>query len=147
MCIYLQKPFIRFEVAPKLDTAKRFDMAPSVLARTISVPSMHPYNERRALLRDPTPWHFNENFTTSNDSYGSLDRTKWTLGSHRSRRSSGLQWFQNVSNEIKWGKKCWIKCKESGRGLLICCSPVCRIAGNSAVMLDDFCSIVPSADY
>ncbi|CAJ1399533.1 unnamed protein product [Effrenium voratum] len=43
---------------------------PHALARNISVPSLHPYNERRALLRDPTPWHFNENFSTSNDSYG-----------------------------------------------------------------------------
>jgi len=31
---------------------------------------MHPYNERRALLHDPTPWHFNDAFTTSNESYG-----------------------------------------------------------------------------
>lgn len=43
---------------------------PHALARTISVPSMHPYNERRALLHDPTPWHFNDAFTTSNESYG-----------------------------------------------------------------------------
>jgi hypothetical protein len=25
---------------------------------------------RRALLHDPTPWHFNDAFTTSNESYG-----------------------------------------------------------------------------
>eukprot|EP00439_Symbiodinium_sp_Y106_P018164 s500_g2.t1 len=43
---------------------------PSALARGVSVPSLHPYNERRALLKDPTPWHFNEAFTTSNDCYG-----------------------------------------------------------------------------
>lgn len=52
-------------------------VGPRIDCRTISVPSMHPYNERRALLRDPMPWHMNDNFTTSNDSYGSL---AWNTG-------------------------------------------------------------------
>ena len=71
---------------------------PKIDCRTISVPSMHPYNERRALLRDPMPWHMNDNFTTSNDSYGSL---AWNTG--RTFFLGGgwelnLQWWRSFKN-------------------------------------------------
>uniref|UniRef100_A0A6U9CCY3 Uncharacterized protein n=1 Tax=Zooxanthella nutricula TaxID=1333877 RepID=A0A6U9CCY3_9DINO len=65
--------------------------------RSLSVPGAHPWESRRAQLRDPTPWHFNAAFTTSNDGIGkfysshmmadpillSRTRYRWTDGKTR----------------------------------------------------------------
>mmetsp|Transcript_49785 Transcript_49785/g.131602 ORF Transcript_49785/g.131602 Transcript_49785/m.131602 type:complete len:201 (-) Transcript_49785:69-671(-) len=40
------------------------------LHRSMSLPSMHPYDARRANFRDPTPWHMNAAFTTTSDAHG-----------------------------------------------------------------------------
>eukprot|EP00440_Ansanella_granifera_P007690 gb/GFBE01008320.1/.p1 GENE.gb/GFBE01008320.1/~~gb/GFBE01008320.1/.p1 ORF type:complete len:187 (+),score=17.10 gb/GFBE01008320.1/:1-561(+) len=40
------------------------------LHRSMTLPDMHPWDTRRAILRDPTPWHFNAAFSTTNDGYG-----------------------------------------------------------------------------
>mmetsp|Transcript_24170 Transcript_24170/g.71937 ORF Transcript_24170/g.71937 Transcript_24170/m.71937 type:complete len:204 (-) Transcript_24170:73-684(-) len=40
------------------------------LHRSMSLPSVHPYDARRSQLRDPTPWHLNKAFTTTSDGVG-----------------------------------------------------------------------------
>lgn len=40
------------------------------LRRSMSLPGVHPWDTRRSLLRDPTPWHFNAAFSTTSDGYG-----------------------------------------------------------------------------
>uniref|UniRef100_A0A7S1WMY2 Uncharacterized protein n=1 Tax=Alexandrium catenella TaxID=2925 RepID=A0A7S1WMY2_ALECA len=38
--------------------------------RSASLPHLHPYNSRRAQFKDPTPWHLNAAFSTTNDAIG-----------------------------------------------------------------------------
>jgi len=43
---------------------------PSAVARSQSMPQIHPWESRRKQFRDPTPWHFNAAFSTSSDGIG-----------------------------------------------------------------------------
>eukprot|EP00416_Gambierdiscus_australes_P042253 CAMPEP_0171097286 /NCGR_PEP_ID=MMETSP0766_2-20121228/47458_1 /TAXON_ID=439317 /ORGANISM="Gambierdiscus australes, Strain CAWD 149" /LENGTH=213 /DNA_ID=CAMNT_0011556463 /DNA_START=85 /DNA_END=724 /DNA_ORIENTATION=+ len=43
---------------------------PHALYRSTSLPQRHPYSERRAQLKDPTPWFFNAPFSTTSDQIG-----------------------------------------------------------------------------
>merc|ERR1712113_947592 len=40
------------------------------LHKSLSVPELHPWNNRRSQFKNPTPWHFNAAFSTTSDQVG-----------------------------------------------------------------------------
>eukprot|EP00931_Biecheleriopsis_adriatica_P065810 TRINITY_DN40284_c0_g1_i1.p1 TRINITY_DN40284_c0_g1~~TRINITY_DN40284_c0_g1_i1.p1 ORF type:complete len:182 (+),score=15.64 TRINITY_DN40284_c0_g1_i1:69-614(+) len=57
--------------------------SPVPLGRSASMP-----HSRRTLLKDPTPWHFNAAFTTSNDGYGKFYSSHLIKDPYVSKRST-----------------------------------------------------------
>mmetsp|Transcript_21222 Transcript_21222/g.38740 ORF Transcript_21222/g.38740 Transcript_21222/m.38740 type:complete len:192 (+) Transcript_21222:39-614(+) len=50
---------------------------PLSFTRSLSVPGRHPYELRRTQFSDPTPWHFNAAFSTTNDEIGKFYSSPW----------------------------------------------------------------------
>eukprot|EP00933_Yihiella_yeosuensis_P081078 TRINITY_DN94617_c0_g1_i1.p1 TRINITY_DN94617_c0_g1~~TRINITY_DN94617_c0_g1_i1.p1 ORF type:complete len:190 (+),score=6.86 TRINITY_DN94617_c0_g1_i1:83-652(+) len=69
---------------------------PDALYRSISVPSIHPWDKRRSILRDPTPHHFNAAFSTTSDGYGKFYSNHLTTDPTMMRRTN-FDWLTTKS--------------------------------------------------
>lgn len=87
------------KIGSKHMCAPRADQHASI-HRNLSLPDMHPYQQRRGQFRNPEPWVFNAAFTKSSDNIGSFYHSSCARDQSRLSRTNRNDYFNEKLRDV-----------------------------------------------